>query len=116
MVVAFRFSGNFENNIFIDDVNLYTQVLPTILKQQGYFIQPSPFHNQFAVWHYVVPSTLKYVNVYNAAGQLVWRKEYNKNAEKYIVVDLTGKASGVYVVSLGYDDKFRNVSQRVVKY
>jgi hypothetical protein len=32
------------------------------------------------------------------------------------MVDMNGKAAGVYVVQLGYSDESRNVSERVVKY
>jgi hypothetical protein len=31
-------------------------------------------------------------------------------------VDLTGKSAGVYFVEIGYEDRNRNVVQKVVKY
>jgi hypothetical protein len=104
------------NNIYIDNINLFTRNVPDVLKQQGYLVLPTVFQNQFAVWHYEVPTTLRYINVYNAVGQLVWRKEYSGNAEKFMVVDLSGKAAGTYFITLGYEDRNRNISQRVVKY
>jgi hypothetical protein len=116
VTVAFRFHGNFENNIFLDDVSFTTETLPATLKTQGYLILPTAFNNQFGIWHYQQPTKLKYVTVYNSAGQLVWTKQYNGNADKYIPVDLSGRAAGTYMVHVGYEDENRNVVQRVVKY
>lgn len=116
VTVAFRFSGNFENNIFIDDVTFATRTLPTTLKQQGYLILPTAFNSQFGIWHYQQPTNLRYITIYNSAGQQVWTKQYSGNADKYISVDLSGKAAGTYMVHLGYEDENRNVVQRVIKY
>lgn len=115
LMVFFRITSNYENNIFIDNVNLSTRVLPDQLKQKGYLILPTPFQNSFGVWHLQTPSTLKYINVYNAAGQLVWSKQFGGNAQKMEMVDLSGKAAGVYIVNVGYEDANRNTSERVVK-
>jgi hypothetical protein len=114
--VAFRFHGNFENNIFIDDVVLFTKTLPQALKQQGYLILPTITNSQFAVWHYQQPANLRSILIYNAGGQLVWKKEYGGNADKYIPVNMSEKAAGVYIVRLLYDDATRNVSQKIIKY
>ena len=116
LLVMFRVSNNFENNIFIDNVNLNTQVLPTQLKQQGYLVYPTAFQNGFNVWHFQTPTTLRYINVVNSAGQLVYSKQFNGNADRQMQIDLTGRAAGVYTVEVGYQDANRNVVQRVVKY
>ncbi len=113
--VLFRFNGNFENNIFIDDVLLYTKILPAKLKEKGYLISPTIVRDLFTVRHYQQATTLRYVNVYNSTGQLVWKKEFNGNAENLITVNLSGKMAGVYIVTLGYTDKNRNVSERIIK-
>jgi hypothetical protein len=89
--------------------------LPEKIKQQGYLVLPTPFRNSFSVWHVQKPTALKYINVFNAAGQLIWTKQFSSNGEKVEMVDLTGKAAGVYVVNIGYNDG-RNISERVVKY
>ena len=114
--IVFRFSGNMENNLYLDDVNLRSQILPQRLKNDGYLVLPNPFRNTFGVWHYQVPATLRYINIYNAAGQLVWSKKYPAGGDKYIQIDFGGKAAGIYTVNLGYDDSNRNVNVQVVKY
>ena len=114
--VMFRFSGNMENNFYLDDVNIRSQVLPAKLKNDGYLILPNPFRNTFGVWHYQVPANLRYVNVYNSVGQLIYSKKFPSGGEKYFQVDLGGRAAGTYTVNLGYEDSNRNVSVQVVKY
>ena len=114
--VVFRFSGNMENNFYLDDVNIRSQILPSKLKNDGHLILPNPFRSTFGVWHYQVPTTLRYINVYNSAGQLVYSKQFLNGGEKYFQIDLGGKAAGAYTVNLGYDDSNRNVSVQVVKY
>ncbi len=116
LLVVFRVTNNYENNIFIDNVNFTTQTLPAQLKQQGYLVLPTAFHNTFTIWHYQTPTTVKYINIVNSAGQLVWTKQFNGNADRQIAIDLTGKAAGVYVVEVGYSDKNKNEVQRIVKY
>jgi hypothetical protein len=116
MLVMFRVSNNFENNIFIDNVDFFTLQVPQLLKQQGYLVYPTAFRNSFTVRHYQTPSTLKFINVVNSAGQTVWTKQFSGNSSRQIEVDLTGKAAGVYVVEVGYTDGNRNIVQRVTKY
>jgi hypothetical protein len=112
--VVFRNTNNFENNIFIDNINLQTKILPARIKAEGFLVLPNPFQSQFNVWHYQQPSNLRYISVYNSMGQLVWTKQFN-NAQKTEVVDLGGMPAGIYIVQLGYSDK-KSVSRKVVKY
>jgi len=114
--IVFRNTNNFENNIFIDNVNFITKTLPPRLKTEGVIVHPNPFQGQFTVWHYQPPSNLRYILVYNSVGQLMWSKQYNGNAQKSEPIDLKREPAGIYFVQLGYDDKNRNKSIRVVKY
>ena len=114
--IVYRFSGNIENNFYLDDINLRTQTLPQKLKTQGYLILPNPFRTTFGVWHYQVPTTLRYINVYNSVGQLVYSKQFPGGGEKYFQIDLGGRAAGTYTVNLGYEDSNRNVNVQIVKY
>jgi len=115
-VLSFRFSGNMENNLFLDDVNIRTQILPAKLKAEGVVVLPNPFHSVFGVWHYLQPSNLKYILVYNAAGQKVWSKQFSNGGEKYIQVDLSGKATGMYTVVIGYKDSDQTINIPIIKF
>jgi len=112
--LVFRLASNYENNIFIDDVTLYGKQLPAQLKEKGYLVFPTITQNRVSVWHYQTPTNLKFVGVYNAAGVLVWKKEFITNAQKLITVNLQGQAAGVYFIQLGYTDK-SSVTQRIIK-
>ena len=113
--VYFRNGNNFQNNIFLDNINIRTRTLPVRLKQEGFLVLPSPFSNQFTVWHYLTPTDLKFISVYNAAGQLIWKADFSGDAPKLVNVDLSNRAAGVYVVHLGYTDANKNKSVRIIK-
>jgi hypothetical protein len=114
-MVVFRNTTNFGNNIFIDNVSFSTRVLPAQLKENGYLVLPTVNSGRFGIWHHQTPASLQYVNVYNSAGQLVFTRSFNHNAEKLISVDLSGKPAGIYMIHLGYDDASRNVTERIIK-
>jgi hypothetical protein len=114
--VWFRNKNNYQNDIYLDNINIKTRTLPARLKNEGFLVLPSPFNTQFTVWHYLLPTDLKFISVYNAIGQLVWKQDFGGDAPKLVTVDLRNRAAGVYVVRLGYLDPNKNKSVRIVKY
>ena len=114
--VVFRNTNNNKNNIYVDNVNLKTRVLPGRLKREGVIVLPNPFSDKFSIWHYQTPTKLRSISVFNSLGQLVWRKQYNGTAQKQEVVDLSARSSGMYIVRLGYVDSNYNTSIKVVKH
>ena len=111
--VIFRSKGNFGNTLLLDDINITTKTLPARLKQQGYMIAPNPFNGSFSIQHYLLPTSLRGIQVSNAAGQLVYAQNFNGNASSNITVDLSKYASGLYNVKLIYDNKV--ITERVIK-
>ncbi len=109
----FEDKGNHQNNLYIDNINIYGINVPARLKAQGYLIYPNPFRQQFIVRNYEVPVNLESVRVYNTSGQLIWSQQYNGNASTEITVDMSNAPAGVYYVKLFYTDK--SVVQKVVK-
>jgi hypothetical protein len=99
--------------VYIDNINIYTKVLPKRLKDQGYLIYPNPFKGSFILRHYRIPATLQSVGVYNSVGQLVWAKDLNGSGNTEMTVDLRNLAGGVYIVKLKYLEK--TVVERIVK-
>ena len=112
---VFRNRNGFGNNIFIDNVNVRTRILPAALKVDGIQLFPSPFTTMFQVWHLQTPTTLRYINVYNTAGQLVWSKLFTGGALKIEDVDMSRNSRGLYIVEMGYTDKSKNVKLKVIK-
>ena len=113
--IYFVSKSNKQNNLFIDNINIYGKTLPQKLKDQGYLIYPNPFNNAFLIHHAAVdaPTDLQTVQLYNAAGQLVWEKRYQSNAERIITVNTQNFAKGVYVLKLLYTGK--TIVEKLVK-
>lgn len=109
----FNAKGNKQNNLYIDNINIYGVVLPPLLKEQGYLIYPNPFQQQFMIRNYHVPTNLQGARIYNSMGQLIWSKAYNGSAYTEMPVDLGNVPAGIYILKLQYTDK--TVVQRIVK-
>jgi hypothetical protein len=110
---AFRNVNNFENNIYVDNVNFYLETLPERLKNEGYLIAPNPFRERFVIQHYLPPTKLRAVTVFDALGRQMYNRSFNGNAESYLEVNMGGMTAGIYTVKLTYDDKV--ISQRIIK-
>ncbi len=108
--VAFRNTTNYENNIYIDDINIFTRQVNPNLKSKGVMVTPNPFRDQFVVQHYPSPQNLEYMQVYNSAGQLVWQRRIalgrsgTITGPNYAEVNLAGRQSGLYTLFLFYRD------------
>jgi hypothetical protein len=113
--VVFRNTSNNQNNVYIDNVNFRTSTLPDMLRNNGVIVTPNPFAEQFNLWFIEAPSDLRYVTVFNSAGQLIWKKVFDGSTTNVINVNLAGKANGVYIVNLGYSDEGKNTQLRIVK-
>ena len=111
----FAVKGNKQNNVWIDNINITSKTLPQKLKDEGYLIYPNPFNGSFLIHHSAVepPTDLQAAQVYNAAGQLVWDKRYNGNADRQITVNLKDMAKGMYILKLMYTNK--TIVERLIK-
>jgi hypothetical protein len=105
--------SNTQNNLWVDNVNISSKILPVRLKKQGYLIYPNPFRQSFVVHHTMAPADLMELLVYNAAGQLVWDKRFNGNAITEINIDLRNQARGLYILKMIYSDK--TIVEKIVK-
>ncbi|MEO6230132.1 MAG: choice-of-anchor J domain-containing protein [Ferruginibacter sp.] len=103
--IYFVAKSNRQNNLYIDNINIYGRTLPARLKSQGYLIYPVPFSTTFRIHHLLPPVDLRAAQVFNAAGQLVWDKRYNGGATTEEMVDLKNLAKGIYILKLVYTNK-----------
>lgn len=114
LTVFFRNKSNNDNNVYIDNVNLSTLTFPARLKQQGYLLYPSPSSGSFSVQHFLPPTDLRYIEIFDARGRLVFRKQFgNGGANSSEKVDITREAAGVYQVKMGYTNKV--ITERIIK-
>ncbi|MEO6219947.1 MAG: choice-of-anchor J domain-containing protein [Ginsengibacter sp.] len=111
--VYFVAKSNQQNNLYVDNINIYTKTLPQRLKNQGYLIYPNPFTSSFIIRNYQVPTTLQRVGIYNSVGQLVWAKDLNGNGITEMTVDFGRFPAGLYIVKLMYTEK--TIIERIVK-
>ncbi|MDQ2720238.1 MAG: choice-of-anchor J domain-containing protein [Bacteroidota bacterium] len=111
--INFVAESNAQNNLYVDNINIYGVTVPPLLKKQGYLFYPSPFRQQFVIRNYQVPTTLQSAAIYNSVGQLVWKKDYNGTAYTEMTVNLGNLAAGVYIVKLQFSN--RTVVDRIVK-
>lgn len=116
VIVFFRATNNNENNIFLDNIQFATQLLPATLKETGVLVYPAPFTSTFTVWHYQTPTALKSIRVMNMAGQTVWLKQFSGNADRQEVVNLAQGAAGMYIVEVAYADGKKTVTQKILKH
>lgn len=105
--------SNHQNNLYVDNINIYGKTVPERLKKLGYLIYPSPFRDQLIIRNYEQPVNLQGAAIYNFSGQKIWSMEFNGTAQKEIYVDMKKYPAGIYTVRLVYSDK--TVSERVVK-
>jgi hypothetical protein len=114
LVIAFRNTTGFENNVYLDDINLRTVVVNPNLKASGFLVTPNPTTGTIAVQFYPQPSNLKAIQLFNDIGQ--------KIAEVNIVVgqansrynfDLSRYPRGMYTVRTVFTDAV--VTKKVIK-
>ena len=110
--VVFRNTGNRGNNILLDNISITPVILPALLKEKGYLLSPNPFEGVFTIRHLEVPVKLQSVQVANAMGKVVYKRQFNGNATTSMSVFIGG-GTGVYYVTMKYTDK--TITERLVK-
>lgn len=114
VIVQFRHINGYGNNVYLDDINLYTISLPSALKQKGYLLAPNPTTGRLILQSYPSSAKLKGVAVFNSIGQMVWRGDYGTTAAlSYINIDLSTVAPGIYFVKLLFTDT--TITQKILK-
>ncbi|RTL60372.1 MAG: T9SS type A sorting domain-containing protein [Sphingobacteriales bacterium] len=112
--VVFKNVANYENNIYLDDINLYNYYINPILKEKGLLITPNPFRQSFYVQHYPPPANLQAICVYNTLGQLIMQRSFaGSPAPNFIEFNLGGHQTGMYYVKVIYSNK--TITQKILK-
>jgi hypothetical protein len=112
--VVFKNTSNGDNNVYLDNINLKPLTFPAKLKQQGYLLYPSPFSGSFNIQHFLAPTDLRSIGVYDSRGRQVYGKQFGSNgANSTEKVDISREAAGVYTVKLSYTNK--QIVERIIK-
>jgi hypothetical protein len=113
ILLAFVNTNEHENNVYLDDVNVYTYEASAVLKSKGFMITPNPTTNRFTIQFYPYPTFVKGINVFNSQGYLVASKNLNTAGSSGYTFDLTGMGSGVYIVQIVTGDGV--ITRKVLK-
>jgi hypothetical protein len=114
VMIAFANSTGNENNVYIDDINLYKKKSNVNLEKEGWLITPNPSTGPVTVQFSTIPVNLKGISVFSSTGQKVAEKIINNNAPATLYSFNLGKyASGVYIVRIVYSD--HTISRKIIK-
>lgn len=114
VTVQFRSINGYGNNIYLDDIQIYSRELPPALKTNGFIIAPNPTTGIVAIQHYPAVSNLRAIAVFSSTGQLYCKIDYSTVAAgTYIPIDLSKAADGIYFIKIIYTDK--TVTKKILK-
>lgn len=98
--VVFRNTSNYENNVYIDQVNIVSRNVNADLKADGILLWPSPFSRQFYLEFTTWPEDLSGISVHNVSGRAIWQQQPIVRSGNRVTIDLVNEANGVYFVKL----------------
>ncbi len=111
--VIFRNICNNENDIYLDDINLYSRAVNPNLAARGVLVVPNPSSGKVTVLFLKVTPALIGVNVYDASGRLVISQPASAVENNRLVLNLANDPDGVYFVEIVYRDG--NTVRKLVK-
>jgi hypothetical protein len=113
VLVAFRNTNEFENNIYIDDVNIYTKVINPFLKAKGFLLTPVPVSNIVTAQFYPQPVNLRSIAIYSSVGQKLFEVNTSSGQSNLYQFNMGRFASGMYVFRATFTD--RVITQKFLK-
>lgn len=112
--IIFRNITNFENDIYLDDIQVITRTINQLLKERKVLVVPNPVSDMLQVQFLSLPPDLQAVSIYNAAGQLIFQKAASAiNNSNRITFNLANEPNGVYFVKISYSDK--EIVKKIIK-
>ena len=105
ILVAFVNSNGYENNVYLDDINLRKVFINPNLKAQGFLVTPNPVVNTVTVQFYPQPGNLKAIQLFNTLGQKLAETNTNGQPANYYTFNVNRYAPGMYMVRAVFSDK-----------
>ena len=113
VMIVFRSTNEFENNIYLDDIRVKSVTISPNLKQKGFLITPNPTKNSIQIQFYPSPDKLKSIQLFNSSGQKLNEVNILGVAPNSYIFDISSYPKGVYVVSAFFADKI--LVKKIVK-
>ena len=114
LLLTFRNTTGYENNIYLDDINLRTLTVNPNLKAKGFLVTPNPASGRLSVQFYPQPDGLQAVQLFSVSGQKLaeyWTSDGQPN--NLYNFDLSRYAAGTYFVRAVFTD--RVVVEKILK-
>jgi hypothetical protein len=103
---AFRNTVNFENNIFIDNVNFAPKAVNARLKSKGFMVSPNPtYDGNLYIQHYPRNPDLRSIALVSSIGQTLKTWRFPSGGDNTINIQVNGYPAGVYNLVLTYTNK-----------
>ncbi|HUP12948.1 MAG TPA: choice-of-anchor J domain-containing protein, partial [Niastella sp.] len=113
ILLAFANTTEHENNIYLDDINVYSVTINPILKTKGFMITPNPASNWIHVQFFPNAAFVKGINIFNSTGNRVASLLINGSGSTSYGFDMSKYANGVYIVQVVLSDGV--ITQKVIK-
>ena len=113
LLIAFRNTSGYENNIYLDDVNFRTITVNPNLKAKGFLVTPNPTSGNIAVQFYPQPTNLLAIQVFSMTGQKLAEVVTRGQTNNYYSFNLGNYASGTYIVRAVFSDQV--VVRKIIK-
>jgi Pregnancy-associated plasma protein-A/Secretion system C-terminal sorting domain len=107
-LIAFENTTGWENNIYLDNINLRTVTVNPNLKNIGFLVTPNPTTGIITVQLYPQPSSLKGIQIFNSTGQKIAETLISSgHSNNYYQYDLSRYPTGIYIVRAVFDNEVK---------
>lgn len=114
VMLAFKNTTGNENNVYLDDINIRTQIINPNLKAAGFLVTPNPARNNIKVQFYPNPVNLKSIQLYNLVGQKLAETEIGSGGGNVAYdFDVRRYPAGIYFVRVVFANKI--LIKKVIK-
>ncbi len=114
VLLTFRNTNGYENNIYLDDINMRTVTINPNLKREGFLVTPNPTSGAVTVQFYPQPANLRALQVYTITGQKIYEMNIaTGQANNYYRFNISRYASGTYIVRAVFTDKV--ITKKIMK-
>jgi hypothetical protein len=111
LLIRFETVNAFGNNIYIDDVEVYSKLMDARLREKGYVISPNPASSFLVIKFFPEPQDLRAIQLYALTGQKV--KEVKSSFGYTYQLDLNNLSSGMYILRMVFDGK--TITEKILK-
>lgn len=111
--LIFRNISNFENDIYLDDIDIIPRPINPQLKASKVLIVPNPTSGDLLIEFLKITPDLREVQLFNDIGQLIGDLPASSAVNNRITFHLANQPNGVYFVRILYQD--HQIVRKIIK-